>query len=102
MKIPKKIRAFGHTFMVKINLSKENMSSKGSFSFKNKTIEINTPYGDEENIFFHELLEAIMLELGYRFEGSENSMEYIFHFDHSGFSRIHSMFYQILKDNKMI
>lgn len=104
MKIPKTLRAFGYDWKVRFKNSKKDKESStgGAFKWREKIIEVDVGYNEQENIFIHELLEAILMELGYRFYGQEKSMEYQFHFDHSGFVRVHSMFYQILKDNKMI
>ena len=102
MKIPKKLRVFGYDWKVIYDKKNEDDYSSGAFKWKVKEIHIHTEYGDEENLFIHEIMEAVLVELGYRFYGQEKSMEYQFHFDHSGFVRFHSMFFQILKDNKLI
>ncbi len=98
MKIPKKIRAFGYDWKVK--LTKDEYG--GSFSFGKRLITIGGKSNRKECILFHELLEMVMVKLFYRFEGNEGAMEYVFNFDHTGFCRINEEFYQILKDNKLI
>ena len=103
MKIPKTLKAFGYNWKITRFHSKKNGNkNNGAFLWDKKEIQLDVDYGDEENIFLHELMECILKELHYRFYGQEGSMEYIFHFDHSGFIRFHSMFYQIMKDNKIL
>lgn len=98
MKIPKKIRAFGYDWKVVVN----EKESGGSFSWKTKTITTGNKHGEKEAIFLHELMEALMVELGLRFYGQEDSMEYVFHFNHTDFCKFHKAFYTVLKDNKLI
>jgi hypothetical protein len=97
MKIPKTIKMFGYTW--KIKMTKE---AGGDFIWKTKTIQIGTKFKEQEAIFLHEIMEAILMELQFRFYGQETNMEYQFHFDHTGFVRFHKAFYQVLKDNKLI
>lgn len=102
MKIPKKIQAFGYIWKVKIVKEISNDNAGGKFSFKDKTITVSNKYGEEEAIFLHELIEAIFLQLQYRFYGQEGNMEYTFHFNHTQYVVFIQNLYQILKDNKLI
>jgi hypothetical protein len=97
MKIPKTIRIFGHTFKVK--LTKED---GGDFSWKTKIISVGGKFEEQESIFLHEVMEAILCELHYRFYGQESNMPYQFIFDHEGLCKFHKALYQVLKDNKLI
>lgn len=97
MKIPKTLRLFGYNW--KIVKTKED---GGDFTWKTRTINIGTKFNEQEAIFLHEIMEAILMELHYRFYGQEKGQEYIFHFDHTGLCKFHKAFYQALKDNKLI
>lgn len=95
MKIPKKIKMFGYNWKVVLD-DKDG----GAYSWETFTIRLNKKWAKEYLI--HEFLEAIMVNLGYRFYGQESSMEYIFHFDHTGLARIHKELFRILKDNNLL
>lgn len=95
MKIPKKIKMFGYDWKVV-----QDEKNGGAYTWETFTIRINKKFAEE--ILLHEILEAIITKLGYRFYGQENSMEYIFHFNHTGLIQIHKEFYQILNDNKLL
>ncbi len=97
MVIPKKIKAFGYDWKV---IPKEGYG--GSFDFGTRIITIGKKSVHKEKVFLHELMEMVMVHLYYRFEGGEGAMEYVFYFDHTGFCRINEMFFQILKDNKLL
>lgn len=98
MTIPKTLRLFGYNWKVKV----DKTSPDGSFDWKTKTIKVGDKYGEAESVFLHELIEAILMELHFRFYGQEDSMEYMFHFDHTGLVKFHQALYQALKDNKLI
>lgn len=102
MTIPKTLRIFGYDWKVKLVRTTRNGNSGGSFDWGTKTIILSTKYGEEESILLHEVMEAILLHLHFRFYGQEGNMEKIFHFNHTGFVQFHQMFYQVLKDNKLI
>ena len=74
----------------------------GEFYFKDHTIKVGTFYGEEEEIFIHEILEAILVQNHFRFYGQEGSMEYQFVFNHTGLCKIHRELFKVLKDNKLI
>lgn len=97
MRIPKTIRIFGHIF--KIKKTKED---GGSFDWKTHTINVGCKYSEQEAIFLHEVMEAILTELHYRFYGQESNIPYQFHFDHEGLCKFHKVLYTVLKDNKLI
>lgn len=98
MRRPETIRMFGFDWTVKFNKDE----SGGSYDWKTKTIELGNKYGEWKSVLLHEIMEAILSELEYRFYGNEKSMEYIFHFDHTGFVRFHKQLFQVLEDNKLI
>lgn len=100
MKIPKRLKIFGYNW--KVRYKKEDEKSGGSFDWKKKEIVLDTEYGEQESIFIHELMEAILTELHFRFYGQEGNMPYTFHFDHDGLCKFHKAFFQALKDNKII
>lgn len=98
MRIPKKIRMLGYDWKVFI---KKNENS-GSFSWKTKVITIGSRCKEQEAIFLHEIMEAILADLGLRWYGQEDAMEYHFFFNHSDFCKFHKILFQTLKDNKLI
>lgn len=98
MKIPKKLKLFGYNWTVKLDKIMEG----GEFIWKTKTIKVSTKFGEQESILLHEIMEAILCELHFRFYGQEKNMEYRFIFDHSGLSLFHKTLYQALKDNNLI
>jgi hypothetical protein len=98
MKIPKKLKLFGYTWKVIYN----PRESEGSFDWKTKVIKIGGGYGEQEAVFFHEIMEAIFVHLLLRFYGNEKSQEFQFHFNHTDFTKYVQTFYQALKDNKII
>lgn len=102
MKIPKTLRAFGYDWKVKIvkEISPENRG--GKFVWKTKEIVISNYFGEQEMIFLHELIEAILMDLNYRYYGQEGNMEYQFIFNHTQYVQFIKELYQILKDNKLI
>ena len=95
MKIPKKLKIFGYEWKIVLD-DKDG----GAYKWETKTIRMNKQFAGE--ILIHELLEMIMVNSMYRFYPQENSMEYIFHFDHSGLVRIHKELFKILSDNKLL
>lgn len=102
MKIPKKIKAFGYEWKVKMVKEISDSNAGGSFSWKNKEIVISNKFKEHEAIFLHEIMEATLMHLQFRYYGQEGNMPYVFHFDHTGFVQFHQTFYQILKDNELI
>lgn len=98
MKIPKKLRFGGYDWKIVFDKKKDG----GSFDWKTHVITLDDSYGEQEAILLHELMEAILVELQFRFYPQEKSMEYQFHFDHSGLVKLHKALYQVLKDNKLI
>jgi len=98
MIIPKKLRMFGYDWKVVHNEKEEG----GSYEWKTKTIRIGKLYGEEMEVLLHEICEAILMDLGYRFYGQEKNMEYTFHFDHTGLCRFHKALFKILSDNKLL
>ena len=102
MKIPNKIQMFGKVWKIKRVKSISSSNSGGDFSFKNREIRISTKYGEQEEILLHEMAEAVLLHLHFRFYGQEGNMEYRFYFDHSGYTIFMKTFHGILKDNKLI
>lgn len=95
MKIPKKLKIFGYEWKTILD-DKDG----GAYIWETKIIRLNKKFAGE--ILIHELLEMIMVNLAYRFYGQESSMEYIFHFDHTGLVRIHKELFKILSDNKLL
>lgn len=89
---------FGHEWKVIIDKNKAG----GSYSWGDFTIILGDKYGEKESILMHEIMEAVLTDLCYRFYGQEGAMEYIFHFDHTGLTRFHKAVFEILKDNKLI
>ncbi len=98
MKIPKKLKLFGYDWKIKIDPKEVG----GEFTWKTKTITVGNLYGEQESVFIHEVMEAILCELQFRFYGQEKSMEYQFYFNHTGLVKFHKAFFQALKDNKLI
>ncbi len=95
MKIPKIIKAFGYNWKVVLD-----NNGGGGYNWEELIIRLNKKWAEEYLI--HELLEMVMSNLQYRFDGIEGGMEYSFHFDHSGLCRIHKELFTILKDNNLI
>lgn len=98
MKIPNKIRLLGYTWKVIIDKN----SGGGSFAWNDKIIKIGDKYGEKEAIFLHEIMEAILTDLGYRYYTNEENSPYLFNFNHGGFCLFHKELHKVLKDNKII
>jgi hypothetical protein len=97
MKIPKKLKMFGDEWKIII----DNNDGAG-FNIDVRKIWIGKEEGEKGLSLLHEILETILLKLFYRFYGQEKGMEYQFHFDHTGLTRIVKDLYQVLKDNKLL
>jgi hypothetical protein len=97
MRIPNKIRMFGYDWKIK-----KTGKDGGDVTWSNRTISVGTKYKEQEAILLHEIIEAILMELHFRFYGQESNMEYQFHFSHEGLCKFHKMLFQVLKDNKLI
>ncbi len=101
MKIPKTIKISGYNFKVIV----ENNNTKdggGSFSWSKKEIRINDRWDDKEITFFHEVIEAILVENLVRYYGNEGATEYKFMFNHTEFCKIVKDIYQILENNHFL
>lgn len=98
MKIPKTIKLFGFNWKIIINKKVEG----GSLVWQTKTITLGNKYGEAESVFFHEILEAILMQNLHRYYTNEDTSEFQFIFNHSEFCKIIHNFYQIMKDNKII
>ncbi len=97
MKIPKKLKMFGYDWKV---IRSKDINSYASYDWVKFEIKVPEHYKEEE--FLHEIMEAILTHLQYRYAGIEGGMEYKFIFDHTGLCQFHKIFYQVLKDNKLI
>lgn len=98
LKIPNKIRIFGHDWKI---IKDKNLPG-GSYKWANKTIIIGYADGEEDKVFFHEILEAVLTENLCRYYTNETSSDFQFIFNHSKFYNVVRQFVEILKDNKMI
>ena len=99
MRIPNKIRMFGYDWKV----IKLKDGDGGSYNWgKNKTIKIGNKYGHQGDVLFHELIEAVLCHNHFRFYGQEQSMEYQFHFNHTGLCKLANQLHQVFEDNKML
>lgn len=99
MKIPKKLRLFGNDWRVIIKKYKSG-NEVNDFSFNTKTIRLGGI--DKDEAFFHELLEAILLNNYNRYYGQEGSMEYVFFFNHTDLCKIVKKLTDSLKDNNLL
>ena len=88
LKIPKSIYLSGKLWRVVTN----NKEGGGWFDGGKATISIGTKYPqDVEDIFIHEILEAILVERKYRYQLSRNRCDngdLIFIFNHKEFENI--------------
>jgi len=98
MKIPKTLKMLGYDWKVTV----DKKHAGGSFNWANKKITVGSEFGEQEAILLHEIMEAIMTDLYMRFRGTEANQEYQFCFNHTSFCKFHKIFYQTLKDNKLI
>lgn len=98
MRIPKTIKMFGFDWKVIIDKKSEG----GSLKWEEKEIKLGDRCGEAENIFLHEIMEAILLSHLHRYYTNDATSEYQFIFNHSEFVKIINHFYQIIKDNRII
>ena len=88
MKLPKKVIIAGKEWIVKTN---KNVSG-GKFSTGSFSIEVGTKYPkDILDIFFHEVVEALLTERNLRYTIQRSQPEngdYLFNFNHEQFSQI--------------
>ena len=96
MKIPKKIKMFGYDWKV---IMSERDGDAGYY-WEKLEIHLCKRYAEEQLI--HEIFEATLVHLQFRYRGVEGGMEYKFIFDHTGLCQFHKILYQTLKDNKLI
>lgn len=92
---------FGYEWSVSVTHNK-NEKGEGSFTWSEREIKINDPWGQAEAIFLHEMIEAILVENLVRYYGQEGNTEYHFFFNHTQFTKIVADIFQALKDNKLI
>jgi len=96
MKIPKKIKMFGYDW--KIIAKKDNNHASWNWD----TLEIVIPRKFWQEEIIHEIAEATLTHLQFRFSGIEGGMEYQFLFNHTGLCQFAKTFYQILRDNNLL
>ena len=77
-----------------------NGEGDSSYTWDKLEIRVAKKWAEEE--LLHEILEAIMVSLFFRYYGQEGSMERQFIFNHTGLCQIHKELHKILKDNKII
>jgi hypothetical protein len=95
--IPKSIKMFGYDW--KLIIDKNNNCDCG-YNWGDYTIKLDEKWWQEELI--HEICEAILTNLYYRYSPQEGGMEKMFIFNHTGLCQFHKKLYQILKDNNLI
>lgn len=86
MKIPKKIKMFGYDWRVILNKDGDS-----GYNWDKFEITISKKYAEEELI--HELLEAILVHLQFRYRGIEGGMEHQFIFNHTGLCQLHKILF---------
>ena len=92
---------FGYEW--KIIRKKSQDCWSGNYYWQNHTIVLGTKNGGIQwEVLFHEITEAILTNLHYRFYGQESSTEYQFIFNHTDLCRFVKELHQIFKDNKLI
>lgn len=96
MKIPKIIKMFGYKWKVVLS----DKSGNSSYDWSNFKITVCKKYAEEELV--HEILEACLVHLHFRYAGIEGGMEYKFIFDHTGLCQAHKLLFQTLKENNLI
>ena len=96
MKIPKKLKMFGYDWKVTL------YDGEGDSSYNWSKLEIKVAKKWAEEELMHELLEAVLVSLQFRFYGQEGGMEKQFFFNHTGLCQVHKELYAILKTNKLI
>ena len=97
--IPEKLKVLGKTYKI----TKDKKLYGASFQTGSLSIKIGTAGGFERsrNSLMHEILEIILVELGYRYDSSVDS-EFMFIFNHSQFRTFSEIFSGVLVENNLI
>lgn len=98
MKIPKKMRMFGYDWTIEKLKDKEG----GAFNWTNKKIQVGYKFGEQEVVFLHEIIEAVLTNRLHRYYTNEANNPFLFSFNHTEFCNVIYDLYTILKDNKII
>ena len=91
----KKLKVNSFNFDVKWN--KEHCG--GSFSYKDRVIEIGVENGHDDEIFMiicHEVMEVCAVEMAVRFQRPDVGDDYIFMYDHRQFDTKISLFASLI------
>lgn len=91
----KKLRMFGYDWKV------THEKAGGSFSFGTRVMNVPKDNCEPFNYLLHEIMEATMVQLYYRYEGVEAGQPYMFIMDHAGLTRVADVVAQIILDNKL-
>lgn len=98
MRIPKKVKILGQTFTVNI----KEIETAGEALLGKCEININSNIDLKEETLFHEILEVIMIKLGCRFDGTNDTTDILFNFTHKQFNDMSDIFLNTLKDNNFL
>ncbi len=98
MTIPKTLKMFGYDWQVHTVKTRAG----GAFNWQTKVIHIGTENKGKEDVFCHEILEALLVHGYHRYTPREGSSEYLFSFNHTDLTKLAEQLSQFLKDNDLL